>query len=317
MGMVEPKFFVVGSVRTGSTLLRLMIGHHPDVCECEEMEYLLPGIEIEQSGSSLKKYKEFLKYDRIFKHYQYSIPECTSNYRDLAESIFGQLIERNQGATVAGGTVHNNFSLLADMWPNAKFIFLDRDPRDVARSVMAMGWSGTGWNAAEYWIKARANWDIVQQKVNAENLLEISFVDLINYPEENLEKVCQLLGITYDESMLQIDSDTSYKSPDKKEAASWQIKSEERDVVEIEARIGLERLKSIGYELSSYPPFVPSMLNLLKIKIRDKWVCTRFKVRRYGLKLWLNDLTLRRIAPIFWQARILPRLNDIDENFLK
>ena len=33
-------FFLVGAVRSGTTVLRLMLGHHREICKCEEMEYV-------------------------------------------------------------------------------------------------------------------------------------------------------------------------------------------------------------------------------------------------------------------------------------
>ena len=33
-----PPFFLVGAVRSGTTLLRLLLGNHPRICRCEEFE---------------------------------------------------------------------------------------------------------------------------------------------------------------------------------------------------------------------------------------------------------------------------------------
>ena len=37
-------FFLVGSIRSGTTLLRLMLGHHSKICRCHEMEYVASAI---------------------------------------------------------------------------------------------------------------------------------------------------------------------------------------------------------------------------------------------------------------------------------
>ena len=40
----ETPFFLVGCVRSGTTVLRLMLGHHSRVCNCDEMDYVTPAL---------------------------------------------------------------------------------------------------------------------------------------------------------------------------------------------------------------------------------------------------------------------------------
>jgi len=48
-----------------------------------------------------------------------------------------------------GATVHRKFDKLLMIWPDAKFIHVVRDPRDVARSVVKMGRVGHVYYGAD------------------------------------------------------------------------------------------------------------------------------------------------------------------------
>lgn len=43
----------------------------------------------------------------------------------------------------------------------------------------------------------------------------------------------------------------------------------------------------------------------------------RFRLKRYGLKLWMADVLSRRIGPRAWQKVIRLKLNEIDRRDLK
>ena len=54
---------------------------------------------------------------------------------------------------------------LTRIWPDARFIHLVRDPRDVARSVIPMGWAGNTWVGVERWMEAERLWDRVRSSL--------------------------------------------------------------------------------------------------------------------------------------------------------
>lgn len=310
-----PDYFIVGSVRTGSTMLRLMLGHHPEVARCDEMEYLLPGIEMADEGLPIEAFRDFLRYDRIFQLYDYALPD-ESSFQPLAENIFQQLAEQD-GRRLIGGTIHNDFALLAKVWPNSKYIFLDRDPRDVARSVINMGWAGTAWHAADFWAKSKDNWQELAQLVPEQQRLELKFEDLVSQPEQVLHQVCDFLGVDFTPEMLKIDSDTTYKPPSRSEAASWEKKSKPSEIAEVETRIGEDLIRQSGYDVSDYPAIDTGGFSLFKLSVRNKVGRTRFQWQRLGFKWWLLRVIANKTGNQALRRYIAPEINKIENQYLK
>ena len=60
-------FFVVGAVRSGTTLLRLMLGHHPKICRCDEFEYVATAISGRSDWPDVKTYVAQLPWHRDFR----------------------------------------------------------------------------------------------------------------------------------------------------------------------------------------------------------------------------------------------------------
>jgi hypothetical protein len=58
--------------------------------------------------------------------------------------------------------VHRHYDRLLRLWPEARFIHLVRDPRDVASSCIGMGWAGNVWTGVTRWIEAERLWDEVR-----------------------------------------------------------------------------------------------------------------------------------------------------------
>ena len=74
---------------------------------------------------------------------------------------------------VVGATVHRHVERLLFLWPAAQFIHLVRDPRDVARSRIQMGWDGNVWTAADAWIAAEAECERLRARVPADRWLAL------------------------------------------------------------------------------------------------------------------------------------------------
>jgi hypothetical protein len=138
--MIETPIFLVGAERSGTTLLRLMLGHHPKIAFHQEFEFSVNQIDEDGNFPNLEDYYEFLSSSRIFLRTGFTIDKNLS-YPELINDFLLQRQKRDSKPLI-GATVHRKFDRLLLFWPKAKFIHIVRDGRDVARSNITIG---LGW----------------------------------------------------------------------------------------------------------------------------------------------------------------------------
>lgn len=308
-------FFIVGSVRSGSTLLRLLLGHHSQICKCEEMEFVAQQIAGREIPENISEYLRFLHLDRGFGLSGYTVDESL-RFEEIARDFLEQRRVLDN-CPVVGATVHHNFDELPRIWPIARYIFLNRDPRDVARSCVQMGFVGSAWAGAEYWINASDAWTQLTDRVPATSRMEIRFEDLVQDPEGTLRGVCSLLGVAFEPAMLEIDSDTTYSRPDPILARSWRGSAKPREIAQIETRIGKQVIQAAGYEASEFPGIRLNRINRLRISAEDLTSRMLFKVKKYGFWLWAQSVVARRLPHGSYREKIQLRINEINNANLK
>ena len=311
----DPPFFVIGAARSGTTLLRLMLGHHSKICRCEEMDFVTPFLKRSRRPVDVKKYHEYLKAHRGFRLSGYSV-DRSLDFDALVQSFFVQRQEVDR-AELVGAAVHHAVDQIPLIWPNAKLIHLVRDPRDVARSSVAMGWCGTAWNGAVPWIDVHDGWVRLRESMPFGSLLEVRFESLIANVEWELSRICEFLGVDFEPTMTGIDKDTTYSKPNPAIANSWRDSAPPRDVAEIEARIGPQRLAQAGYTPSGVPTLRLHALRRFEIWLRDLVCRLRFRVRRYGFYLWFRGAISRRMPVPAWRRAVQLEIDAVDNAHMK
>jgi Sulfotransferase family len=311
--VVDEPIFLIGAERSGTTVLRLMLGQHPQLAWCVEFEYAVDRMSDQGEVPTLEAYHEWLETHRIFQACNFEV-DPQLDYPQLVNSFLAQEVDRTH-KPIVGATVHRHFNRLLQIWSNARFIHIVRDARDVARSCVGMGWAGNVWAGVERWIEAEQLWLHTKRVVPADRRLEITYESLIAEPENSLQKVCNFIQIPYDDRMLRYPESTSYSFPDPKLIGQWKRKLTEREIQLIEARTGA-MLVERGYELSHLPPIDTRAMEP-KLKLED-WLQRKvFRVRRYGLPLVAASFVARRLGMKGWQKWVQLRWNAIDEAGLK
>lgn len=196
----EEPFFLVGSERSGTTLLRLMLAHHGQIECAPEFEFLVEEMPEDAGWPELDGYYRWLETNRIFRPHALAVDRAL-DYPALMKSFVAQYCRRS-AKPIHGATCHKHFDRLLRIWPKARFVHLLRDGRDVARSCIGMGWAGNVWHGAERWIAAEELWVSLASRVPAARRLELRYEDLIRDPEKELARTCAFLGTDYDAAML-------------------------------------------------------------------------------------------------------------------
>ena len=314
--MIPQPCFLVGSERSGTALLRLMLCHHPAVAWASEFLYAVELLAQDEKDGwpTLEAYYEYLGANRLFLHDGYAI-DRSLDYPALVDSFLVQCRDR-AGKSLVGATVHYHFDRLLRIWPDARFIHLLRDGRDVARSCIGMGWVGNVWKGAEIWLKAEQLWPLVRERLTADRYLEVTYEDLVRAPEDQLGRVCGFLGIAYDPAMLDYTRTTRYERPDPKLAAQWRTKLTPVETRLVEARIG-PLLVERGYELSGLPPLKVTRLMAGRLRAQDRLARVRHRLKLMGPRLLALDVLSRRLGLKRLQARVRSRAFELINASLK
>ena len=311
--VVEP-IFLVGAERSGTTVLRLMLDHHPKIAWCSEFEYAVDKISESGELPQLDEYYQWLETNGIFQDSGFTIDRSLS-YSQLVNSFLVQKRD-HAGKPIVGAAVHRHFDRLLQIWPHARFIHLVRDGRDVARSSIGMGWAGNVWTGLERWIDAEKIWTQINSIIPAERQIEVKYETLICEPIETLKKICEFIGTSYDPAMFGYTETTRYDLPDPKLIQQWRRKLSDYEIQLVESRIGT-MLQERGYELSGLPHLTVTPVMEQQLKLQDWWARVQFRLQRYGLALFLADYLSRKLNLTQWQKSVKVKMYDTNRAYFK
>ncbi len=312
--MIEKPFFLVGAERSGTTLVRLMLSHHPLIAWVEEFEYAVDLVEEGGRFPPLAEYYDWLETHRIFQSTPFVI-DRQLDYPRLVDSFLWQKREK-EGKPIVGATVHRNFDRIPYIWPSAAFIHLIRDPRDVARSCIDMGWAGNVWYGVDRWLEAEYTWNRLREKIPPDRYVEIHYEDLIENPVTVLSKICHFMGVEYDEAMLSYPKDSTYSLPNASLVGQWRKKLSNFEIQLVESKVG-DLLVERGYQKSGLPPTTVNLFTRKWLQIDNWWYRLQFRIRRFGLLLVVADFLSRKLGLKQWQKRVKLAINEVQKRHLK
>ncbi len=230
--------FLICSERSGSNLISKIIDAHPDVCAP------FPSHMINFISSNLYRYGDLstdenwgiLLEDTAF-YLQNKFSEWQSEV--TAEMLKDNVEERNLGAIVryvyeTEAKVHGKTSVfikenhtyrwasfILSHFPDAKFIWLARDPRDMALTWKELASNGGAVTGARVWKEDQHE----TMKLYAclkplGKILSLKFEDLLTDTEDTVQKVCDFLQIPYSGEMLEFHKKT-LTSQNSNKMVSW------------------------------------------------------------------------------------------------
>ncbi len=312
--LLERPVFLVGAECSGTTLLRLMLDHHPQIAFFFEFQYSVAKLSDGAGWPDLREYRDYLDGDRIFRAGQL-IVDPTLDYPHLIDSFLRQKRDRDH-KKVVGAVVHYDYDRLLRIWPDARFVHIIRDGRDVAQSAILHGWGGNLYTAASKWLNAEELWSRFSTEIPRDRYHEVRYEDLVRLPEEVLDGICKFIGVPYDRAMFDYIHDSTFSAPSPARLDKWRTALSSYELQLAEARMG-DMLVARGYPLSGLPRLKITPQLRRKLWLQDRVARSSFRRRRYGLPLWMAKLITSRL-PLRSIDRVLQRRIDrIDERFLK
>ena len=276
--------FLVAARRSGTTLLRLILNGHPDVLWHHGWEPVADAIQALTGSTQSTTAVKVEGLDFI----------AANSAKELEAKInenVAQVLCAEKKA-IFGATVHIGFCQLPKIWPNARFIHLVRDPRDIAVSNMKLGWAGHEYGSASSWVDAEYEWEKIRPILNEANYIEISYEELVTNPRSEVERLCDFLTIPYNESVFSYTETSTYSYPKKELAHRWKKKLNKREVQLIE--YGLNELMKIRGYNPEYEPIELSLTQKILFRQISEMKRRQMAIRDYGVL----HILLRKIANI-------------------
>ncbi|HEY8123790.1 MAG TPA: sulfotransferase [Myxococcota bacterium] len=313
---MDSPVFLVGAERSGTTLLRLMLDGHPQIAWPCELDFALewPAPRSGAQEPDLVDYWSLLADSRQARRARIVI-DANLALPELVRSFLEQL-QRRTHKPVVGVTAHRHYERILRLWPEARFIYLIRDGRDVARSHVEMGWAGNVWAAAPVWREAEREWRRVSALIPREHRIELHYEALIRDPRRELTRLCAFLGLDYAPEMLDYPKRSAYQAPDPRLTERWRERLSDRELGWLERELGAQ-LRARGYAPSRVrAAWIPAPRRAALL-LGDRFGRLRFRVRRYGARLWAAHQLGRRLRLTAFARAAALRMQTIDAAYLK
>ena len=210
--------FFVGCGRSGTTMVRALFDAHPRLSIPAESHFLVPlatararyetdhGFAVPAFVADLTAHPRFslwnLSTADVSDVLRASPPvDMTDAFRRVYALVALRAGKPLYGDKTPGYVLH--LESLAALFPEARFIHVIRDGRDVALSLIEKGWARTVVDAALHWRLRVTRGRAVGRRLGPGRYREVRYEDLVRDPADTLRQLCPFVGIEFDDRMLQ------------------------------------------------------------------------------------------------------------------
>jgi hypothetical protein len=268
--------FVGGAPRSGTTLLQNMLDSHPDICGGPEFLHI-PDI------INLRK-KLHLSISRRYIDFFCSYEEVDRHITSWIQDLLLPLADKEQCRLLSEKTPQNIlvFSELMELFPQAKFIHVIRDPRAIVSSMRKVGTRAknkglkppsfaASITAGITYVKKcfDAGFTATRTKIGA--VLTVVYERLVEDPATETKRICDFLELEWSDQMISpgekkhlgekaitsmsnevwYNTTMYYRNPDSRNIEKWKNQLTLARQVQITTAFeDYEELKQFGYDFS-------------------------------------------------------------------
>jgi LPS sulfotransferase NodH len=281
-------FFIVGTGRCGSTLLQAMLLSHSRIAIPPETHFFAELDPALGFSDPLPEGDDAAYLDACIRATHWSelgldrdaLADALARGCRSARALFTWVLEQLLGVDVVGRARvgektprhEQNVPRIARLFPDALFIHIHRDPRDVVASILSMDWRSSDSAAAlarecrrTYRRQARFG-----RELGPHRYLTVRYEDLVAEPEAVLGRVCEFLGESFEPAMLSyperaesgfLASESDWKSAtrqplDPTRIGRYRAVLGPRAIRRVEGILA-EELPALGYALAPAPRWRP------------------------------------------------------------
>lgn len=304
---------IFGALRSGSTLLRLMLNEHLYLHCPGEIDFIFDHLFFDKHMKKWVIDNEALRIDRIFAAQNLCLPETDDGEIAVCQ-MMAELRSRDAGDLIV--MIHRNLEIALKLLDKPRVIHLLRDPRDVASSSVAMGWAGNVYYGADHWIRTERDWSQHANLTLITKTMTLRFEDLVSDAEAKLGEVCEFFDVSYDPRMLEYHLKTSYEPVDPTLGTQWKQKLSKSDVSLIEERVGA-LLEERGFHSSERGRTKLGRAKKISLWLHNKLHTWIFRVNRYGVRDILIVAIARRLRLEKASAPAKLRISEVSKKYLK
>ena len=296
---VFPQF--VGCGRSGTTLLRNIFDSHSALAMTHESHFIGPLAKVRsryeaEAGFDSDAFVADLFGDANFVRQGLEVEAVRSaldrarptSYAGAVRAVFAAYAERD-GKKLYGdktpGSV-TQIELLAELFPEAKFVHIIRDGRAVALSYLERPEWGpeTMAEAANHWKNRVRRGRAAGRAIGADRYMEVRYEDVVAEPEMVARTVCDFLGLEFEYGMLRYHEKSkefiaSTKDPEAFKNLSrpitgglraWEDEISPGDQNLFEAIAG-DLLEELGYPVSGASPNIGTRARVVVAAASWQW----------------------------------------------
>ena len=287
--------FLVAAARSGAETLRLMLAQHPAIAMAPEFDFLVDAISPEGRFMKREAFLRSVEFNIRFKRLGLSVPQNAS-FSGIAHAMLEQVAATKPGAPIVGAVLQRHFDRILWLWPDARFIHLVRDGRDVAKAAVSARRAGNLWHGIADWVDTEMLWDRMSHKLPADRQLSLRYEVLASDTEYELRRICDYLGLSFDPAMLQ-PSQALQREP----MGRWR-KADVAELSAAEHRAARWLLQS-GYFLSATVR-PPAILRRVALGIQNKLTLANHRRELLGTGPWLKSAYTARFGRKKAKARL-------------
>jgi hypothetical protein len=268
--------FIVGCGRSGTTILRLMLNAHPDLAVPPESHFLRRVAEqperttpagLLESALSSERFADWgIDPDEVRAQAVQHPPSSLAEATDLLFSSYAQAHGKARWGDKTPPYVMC-MDGLAKILPDARFVHIIRDGRDVALSYssVSFGPRDDPVAQAEFWSRRVEAGRRSGERLGSRRYLEVRYEHLVSDPETVLKQICRSIDLPFDASMLGYQTTVEEALPSSKKAfhtnadkpiardlRDWRTAMSSEDRAAFDAVAG-DLLRRLGYEVLGGP----------------------------------------------------------------
>ena len=261
--MVEPSqpppLFIVGCPRSGTTMLAELLASTP-WGQAEESHFIPKFFDrlgdyqpLDDVGQRLRLVRDIFAERPVQSWFlEVDLPAMAADlppdFASIVDHVCGLRTAKEGLKTWSDKTPDYVFHLetLHTLFPQAKFIHLVRDGRDVAVSLMAKSWGPANvYTSALYWSRCNTPSAIRETLLESHQYLELHYEDLLRDPEAVLTQVYLFLGLALDSTAIQ----SAARTVDQDNTGKWRQRLRAREI-EVFERTAADTMAAYGYTTS-------------------------------------------------------------------